>query len=434
MAKFTMLDILNAQSKNSTSTKVESYTEIYLNPKEVKPSATNFYSQNDIEELADSFLTVGQQQPTVLARINNEYRIVSGHRRNLANCLLLDKGYNEYKRVRYLYKDMTEATFELSLLVGNAFNRELTAYEKMEQAARLKKALIRAKEEDGLEIQGRMRDIIAETLKESTSNIARMEQINNSLSDSAKEQFKNGNMGITAAYETSKLTEDEQEAIADRYASGEDVRAKEIAEKVTEKKAAEKAKKEEAKEKENVAADEYRTPHPESITSLCYSCLNYSTCNVKTSTCKKCDEYVNKAEAEKTNEQRYSEEQDRIDRETKRKLQERDREEALDKALQPQEKKIHDLKLATIYYDDVAAGRKTFELQKNDRNYKVGDRLCFNEYGDGVCTGRYIETDIAYVQKDYSGLKDGYCILGIKVVNVSDSDTQIKGQTSLSDF
>lgn len=429
MAKFTMLDILNAQSKNSTSTKVESYTEIYLNPKEVKPSATNFYSQNDIEELADSFLTVGQQQPTVLARINNEYRIVSGHRRNLANCLLLDKGHNEYERVRYLYKDMTEATFELSLLVGNAFNRELTPYEKMEQAARLKKALIRAKEEDGLEIQGRMRDIIAETLKESTSNIARMEQINNNLSDSAKEQFKNGNMGITAAYETSKLAEDDQEEIADRYASGEDVRAKEIAEKVTEKKAAEKAKKE-AKEKENVAADEYRTPHPESITSLCYSCLNYSTCNVKTSTCKKCDEYINKAEAEKTDEQRYNEEQDKIDKETKRKLQERDREKALDKALQPQEKKIHDLKLATIYYDDVAAGRKTFELQKNDRNYKVGDRLCFNEYEDGVCTGRYIETDIVYVQKDYSGLKDGYCILGIKVVNVSDSDTQIKGQMS----
>lgn len=418
MAKFTMLDILNAQSKNSTSTKVESYTEIYLNPKEVKPSATNFYSQNDIEELADSFLTVGQQQPTVLARINNEYRIVSGHRRNLANCLLLDRGHNEYERVRYLYKDMTEATFELSLLVGNAFNRELTAYEKMEQAARLKKALIRAKEEDGLEIQGRMRDIIAETLKESTSNIARMEQINNSLSDSAKEQFKNGNMGITAAYETSKLTEDEQEAIADRYASGEDVRAKEIAEKVTEKKAAEKAKKEEAKEKENVAADEYRTPHPESITSLCYSCLSYSTCNVKTSTCKKCDEYVNKAEAEKTNEQRYSEEQDRIDRETKRKLQERDREEALDKALQPQEKKIHELKLSAQFYEDVARGRKRFELCKNDHNIKVGDKVRLNECRSGDYTGRYIEAEIVYKLENYSGLEGGYCILGIDVINV----------------
>lgn len=418
MAKFTMLDILNAQSKNSTSTKVESYTEIYLNPKEVKPSATNFYSQNDIEELADSFLTVGQQQPTVLARINNEYRIVSGHRRNLANCLLLDKGHNEYERVRYLYKDMTEATFELSLLVGNAFNRELTAYEKMEQAARLKKALIRAKEEDGLEIQGRMRDIIAETLKESTSNIARMEQINNSLSDSAKEQFKNGNMGITAAYETSKLTEDEQEAIADRYASGEDVRAKEIAEKVTEKKAAEKAKKEEAKEKENVAADEYRTPHPESITSLCYSCLNYSTCNVKTSTCKKCDEYINKAEAEKTDEQRYNEEQDKIDKETKRKLQERDREEALDKALQPREKKVHELKLSALFYEDVARGRKRFELCKNDHNIKVGDKVRLNECRSGDYTGRYIEAEIVYKLENYSGLEGGYCILGIDVINV----------------
>lgn len=418
MAKFTMLDILNAQSKNSTSTKVESYTEIYLNPKEVKPSATNFYSQNDIEELADSFLTVGQQQPTVLARINNEYRIVSGHRRNLANCLLLDKGHNEYERVRYLYKDMTEATFELSLLVGNAFNRELTPYEKMEQAARLKKALIRAKEEDGLEIQGRMRDIIAETLKESTSNIARMEQINNNLSDSAKEQFKNGNMGITAAYETSKLAEDDQEEIADRYASGEDVRAKEIAEKVTEKKAAEKAKKEEAKEKENVAADEYRTPHPESITSLCYSCLNYSTCNVKTSTCKKCDGYINKAEAEKTDEQRYNEEQDKIDKETKRKLQERDREEALDKALQPREKKVHELKLSALFYEDVARGRKRFELCKNDHNIKVGDKVRLNECRSGDYTGRYIEAEIVYKLENYSGLEGGYCILGIDVINV----------------
>ena len=37
----------------------------------------------------------------------------------------------------------------------------------------------------------------------------------------------------------------------------------------------------------------------------------------------KCDQYINKAEAEKTDEQRYSEEQDAIDRQTKKKLQER---------------------------------------------------------------------------------------------------------------
>lgn len=141
--KFSFMDIVNAQSKAAAGeAKVENYTEIYLNPYEVKPSNSNFYSQQGIEELADSFLAVGQQQPTVLGRINGEWRIISGHRRNLANQLLIQRGYDKYKSVRYLYKDMTEATFELSLLVGNAFNRELTPYEKTEQAARLKKHLL----------------------------------------------------------------------------------------------------------------------------------------------------------------------------------------------------------------------------------------------------------------------------------------------------
>lgn len=74
---------------------------------------------------------------------------------------------------------------------------------------------------------------------------------------------------------------------------------------------------------EKKAGDDYETPHPESITSLCYSCKRYKDCNVKTGTCEKCDQYINKAEAEKTDEQRYNEEQDRIDRETKKKLQEK---------------------------------------------------------------------------------------------------------------
>ena len=53
--------------------------------------------------------------------------------------------------------------------------------------------------------------------------------------------------------------------------------------------------------------DEWEDAHPESITSLCYSCKRYSDCNVKTGTCQSCDQYINKAEAEKTEEERYSE-------------------------------------------------------------------------------------------------------------------------------
>lgn len=80
---------------------------------------------------------------------------------------------------------------------------------------------------------------------------------------------------------------------------------------------------------------------------MCYSCLYYSECNVKTGTCQKCDKYQNKAEAEKTDEQRYSEEQDRIDRETKAKLRQQADNEKMehlpsDAAKQP---KVHRIRL-----------------------------------------------------------------------------------------
>ena len=203
-------------------------------------------------------------------------------------------------------KPEERAMYELRLLAGNGYTQELTAYEITRLVERTKAALIRAKEEDGLEIQGKMRDLVAAMINESSTNVARMDAINNNATPEIKEQLKEGNLGITAAYEAAKLDEDEQKEIAEKAAAGENVRAKEIAEKVAEKK----------------AGDDYETPHPESITSLCYSCQKYKDCNVKTGTCQKCDQYINKAEAEKTDEQRYSEEQDAIDRQTKKKLQE----------------------------------------------------------------------------------------------------------------
>lgn len=240
MAKFGINDILNAKSKaGAAAGAVDKYTDIYLSPYEVKAAAENTHQQlENIEELADSFLHVGQEQPTVLARVNGEFWIIDGHRRNAANILNLERGHKEYEKVLYRYKDMTPAMYELSLLAGNGYTQPLTAYEKTRLVERTKAALIRAKEEDGLEIQGKMRDLIAAMLNESSTNVARMESINNNAAPEVKEQLKNGNMGITAAYEAAKLPPEEQKAIAGKVAAGEDVRAKEIALKVAEKTAA----------------------------------------------------------------------------------------------------------------------------------------------------------------------------------------------------
>jgi ParB family chromosome partitioning protein len=71
-----------------------------------------------------------------------------------------------------------------------------------------------------------------------------MESITNNASDEVKEEFKKGTIGISAAYEVSKLPQEEQKEIAKQVAAGDDIRAKEIALKVAERtatKAAEEA-------------------------------------------------------------------------------------------------------------------------------------------------------------------------------------------------
>lgn len=234
MGKWSVMELIGM----NTEPDKQDFQEIYLSPYEVEASESNFYSQENIEELADSIRMVGQQQPTVLGRVDGVYKIISGHRRNLANIHNIETGaFPRDYLAKYLYKDMTPAMLELSLIVGNAFNRKLTPYEETEQAARLKAALIRARDEDGLEITGKLRDVVADILQTSRTKVARMDKINNSLAPEAREQYKAGNLGPSAAYETAKLPEEEQRQIAAQAAAGKEVKHKEVAEKVAEKKA-----------------------------------------------------------------------------------------------------------------------------------------------------------------------------------------------------
>ena len=111
---FNFMDLLNAQTKAEGVEETKDYEEIYLSPYEVKDAQENTHQKLEgIEELADNFLTVGQEQPTVLARVNGEFRIIDGHRRNAANIFNIERGYKEYEKIKYRYKDMSEAMYEL---------------------------------------------------------------------------------------------------------------------------------------------------------------------------------------------------------------------------------------------------------------------------------------------------------------------------------
>lgn len=55
---------------------------------------------------------------------------------------------------------------------------------------------------------------------------------------------------------------------------------------------------------------------------------------------------------------------------------------------------IHELKILPQYFEAVQSGLKTFEIRKNDRDYKVGDTLVLKEYNNEAYTGREIRKDV----------------------------------------
>lgn len=72
---------------------------------------------------------------------------------------------------------------------------------------------------------------------------------------------------------------------------------------------------------------------------------------------------------------------------------------------------VHHLKIGLTYFKAVRDGRKTFEIRKNDRDYKVGDILVLQEYTCGSYTDEECEVKVTYMT-DYEQ-KDDYVVLGI---------------------
>lgn len=413
-------------------TKDISIKKLYSNDK-------NFYSATDIEPLAQKILLVGLIENLEVVHDpcdQGEYRITAGERRWRALKLLVEQGYTDFEMVTCQIQTPASADEEmLRLIIANDY-RNKTVTDILEEEKQLKDILQRMKQE-GREIKGykldsgRLRDVIAKMLQMPATKIAQIESINKHLIPEFAEELKEGRLTFSAAYMISGMNEETQAEMLERYQENGLTykEVKEIKQQQEEKAAAEQIEgqmsidqsietEEEIEELEDDAEDtededEWEDAHPESITSLCYSCKRYSDCNVKTGTCQSCDRYINKAEAEKTEEERYSEEQDAIDRETAKKLREKADEEKMQQLPSQQEKKVHDVKLGATFFDDVKTGRKTFELRKNDRGYKEGDTIVLHEYKNGATTGRTITKKIVYMLEDFTGLEDGYCILGL---------------------
>jgi hypothetical protein len=96
-----------------------------------------------------------------------------------------------------------------------------------------------------------------------------------------------------------------------------------------------------------------------------------------------------------------------------------------------------ELKVLIPYYEDIISGIKTFEVRKNDRDFKVGDILKLREFqafykedydtegnlkqglDEQMSYGRDCYAEVTYLLDIIEfGLQPGYVVMGIKLLQV----------------
>ena len=78
---------------------------------------------------------------------------------------------------------------------------------------------------------------------------------------------------------------------------------------------------------------------------------------------------------------------------------------------------IHELKLNEEFFGDVLTGNKTFEVRRNDRDYKVGDYLKLMSYDPKKqeYTGGEAKRKITYIlQGGQYGIEKGFVVIGMQ--------------------
>lgn len=457
--KFNLTELLNQRSKETAEAApqgektaeiatpeegVSSTADIY----DLIPSKGNFYSVEDVQDLKQSIELLGVLQPLLVTEEEEDgkRRIIAGHRRRLAVMQLVDEGKERFRRVPILIKPKKNAIIDrLALIMANRF-REKTDWERMTEALETEKLVLELK--DSMNIPGRTRDLLAEIIETSPAQLGRYKAIYNNIIAELMAEFKANRIVVSVIYEASGLPEDYQKQAAEIFRENEVLTLADIKQLKKNYEATQQIpgqmdinqlqeQPEEQQAQENTADDEtdvqqeetategageateqqpeYVDPQPESMTSLCYSCTHYEECHDKTATVTNCNAYENRREAQKTDEERYNEEQAAIDRETQKKLREMQQEEKM-QHLPSDERKEKTIRVSPDKMKAVAIDHiRPYMILKND-DYREGDTVKLIEFAEGRATGNTADMKIICMDDDTtsSALEEGYCVIALQ--------------------
>ncbi|WWU63314.1 ParB/RepB/Spo0J family partition protein [Clostridium baratii] len=211
--------MLNSISKNVKKAgeleAKENFQVQYIDINDIHRSKKNFYEIINIDELAEDIKLNGLNHNLVVRKLDNgTYELLSGERRYTALTKLVNEGNKTFALVPCKVIEANDTDAEIILIQANAQTRELSDVEKLKQIERLKE-LYQAKKKNGEKIPGKIREVIANDLKISPTQVGRYERINNKLIPELKEILENGNLTIANASEFSTLSEDNQKVILD---------------------------------------------------------------------------------------------------------------------------------------------------------------------------------------------------------------------------
>ena len=196
-----------------------------INIKKMYSNDANFYSMQDVEQLAQKIYAVGLLENLTVVHDpcdRGEYRIIAGERRWRALNLLVERGYKEFEIASCQVKTPAEEHEEMvQLIVANAY-RNKTVKDILEEEQKLKETLQYMKKNkiplQGYQLDsGRLRDVISDMLNLPATKIAQIESINKRLLPEFTEELKNGDLTFSAAYELSGLQEESQKVLLNQY-------------------------------------------------------------------------------------------------------------------------------------------------------------------------------------------------------------------------
>lgn len=83
----------------------------------------------------------------------------------------------------------------------------------------------------------------------------------------------------------------------------------------------------------------------------------------------------------------------------------------------PLTSKVHCVKILPENFDNVLSKKMSFQIRKDDREYKLGDCMYLQEFVEDY-TGRSLPVKINHILKESEGLRDGYVLLNIEVLGL----------------